>query len=172
MVRLGEPNPALPTARKRPNNGAPFTQPGKSEYRTSCKACPEGIFTSDKAVWGRGAYLGLLHEACAKRVGAQAMPAATDGRHVAPLPESVARPAEPQSAAVPGGTLTARQAQLLQLLYDGLSVAQIADAQGITAQTVYNLLRNARLRIGGANHDELLDIARQLGLIRRKTRKG
>lgn len=170
MVSLGVPNPALP-GKKRPNNGLPFTAPSATTYRSNCKVCGQGIYTGDKAVWGRGQLVGLIHEPCATRAGATTMPAAADGRHVAPLPEEVARPehaVEPTALRSYGGALTDRQLALLQLLADGRSIAQIAEAQNITAQTVYNTLRNARLRIGGANHDELLDIARQRGLIKRK----
>lgn len=162
MVQLGVPNPGIPNKRKRPNNGLAFTNVAKSEYRTSCKVCRLGIFTSDDAVWGRGQLLGLMHADCARQAGATVV-----DQQPAPAPAS--RPAV--SAAerrVYGGVLTDRQIAVVQLLADGHTPPQIAQIEQVTYQTVNNTIARARLRIGVDDNAALIEAARRHGLIRER----
>lgn len=165
MVSLGVPNPPLPGAgRKRPNNGIPFTHTAKNELRTQCKLCPEGVFTGDDTVWIRGRLIGLAHRPCAVRAGVT----------IIELP----RTAAPMAAVAPvekrvyGAFLTATQITAVQALADGLTVAEIAKAQGTTAATINNTLHRARLRIGAEDNAALIDEARKQRLIYGPESKG
>lgn len=125
----------------------------KSEYRTTCKICKLGIFASHQTAWGRGQHLGLVHAACAPEL---------------PVLRPSA-PADPTPAPVRtvGGVLTDRQIDLVQQLANGSTVHQIAEREHLTPQSVYNQLRNARLRIGADDHTGLIAAARRAGLITR-----
>jgi DNA-binding CsgD family transcriptional regulator len=118
-------------------------------------------------VWGRGRYLGLLHEACAVRVGAVVVPAATDARPAAPLPEAVARPAPAPRPEHPrtGGVLTPRQIAVVARLAQGHTLAQVAEIDGIGIGAVKNALHRARTRLGVADNAAVVEVARRHGLI-------
>lgn len=129
-----------------------------NEYRTNCKVCPDGIYTGEDVVWGRGRYVGLVHTRCALAAGIQTQA----------MPLSAGQPTDTrQRAAVAASGLTQRQAEVLQLRSDGLKPTEIADKLGITAMTVHNNLRNARLNLDADSIDDAVTIARRRGLVTR-----
>lgn len=165
MVRLGVPNPPLPgNGRKRPNNGIPFTHTAKNDLRSTCKLCPEGVFTGDDTVWIRGRLIGLAHRTCAVRAGVTIV-----DQRPATAPAAVVAPAEKR---VYGSFLTRSQIAAVQALADGQTVPEIAQAQDTTAATIYNTLHRARLRVEADDNAELIDAARKHGLIDSPEPKG
>ncbi len=167
MTFLGVPNPPLPGAnRKRPNNGIPFTHTAKNELRTQCKLCPEGVFTGDDTVWIRGRLIGLAHRSCAVRAGVTVIELP---RTEAPAAAPVVAPVEKR---VYGAFPTATQIATVQALANGMTVAEIAKAQGTTAGTINNTLHRARLRIGAEDNAALVKAAREQRLINSPEPKG
>lgn len=61
--------------------------------------------------------------------------------------------------------LTEAQARLLSHMATGLSVKSAADAIGISPNTAYVHLQNARQRVGSASNEELVKRTRDLGLL-------
>lgn len=104
-------------------NGPAMRTKGKlaNEYRTNCKVCPDGIYTGEDVVWGRGRYVGLVHTRCALAAGIQSQA----------LPLTGGRPTDTrQRAAIAASGLTERQAEVLQLRSDGLAPAETAARLG------------------------------------------
>jgi DNA-binding CsgD family transcriptional regulator len=71
----------------------------------------------------------------------------------------------PATAAEPAGPeLTARELQVLQLVAEGSSNAEIAEALAISRNTVRTHLRSLAVKMDAANRTRLLNKARSLGL--------
>lgn len=165
MTFLGVPNPPLPgAARKRPNNGLPFTHSASNERRSTCKLCPEGVFTGDDAVWIRGGLIGLAHRPCAVKAGATIVDQ--------PRPAMSAPSARPAMTQTRGAFLTERQVTVVQLLADGHTPPEIAEIEQVTYQTVNNIIARARLRIDVADNEALIAAARKHGYVRNPGPKG
>lgn len=157
MVHLNAPNPPLPkTGRKRPNNGVPFT--AQNELRSTCKLCPEGVFTGDDAVWIRGGLIGLAHRPCAVNAGAVIVEQ--------PRTDTSVPTVGPAKTQTRGAFLTERQITVVQLLADGHTPPQIAEIEQVTYQTVNNIIARARLRIDVADNAALIAAAIKHGFIR------
>jgi DNA-binding CsgD family transcriptional regulator len=138
-------------------SGMPGKTKSANEHRTNCKICRLGIYTNEAAEWGRGQYLGMVHADCARRAGVQTQPL--------PLSSGVAAAGDGQRVAAASSGLTVRQAEILQLRSDGLAPAAIADRLGISAMTVHNNLRNARMRLGVDTIDDLIALVRRRGIV-------
>jgi NarL family two-component system response regulator LiaR len=84
------------------------------------------------------------------------------GGEVLPL---LARPPEDAQGHPEAGPLTEREADVLRRVADGLSNQEIAEALGISAQTVKNRLRLLMSKLGAPNRTAAAMIARDEGLL-------
>ena len=66
-----------------------------------------------------------------------------------------------------GAELTAREAEVLRHLAEGMSNAAIAEAMGVSVHTVRNHLANLSAKLGAHSRLEVLSIAIKQGLLDR-----
>jgi PAS domain S-box-containing protein len=78
----------------------------------------------------------------------------------------VALPGAPREPCSGGVTLTARQTEVLQLLAEGASTAELAAALHLTKETVRNHIRGLTRALGAHSRFEAVVLARRRGLIR------